>query len=132
MDKNKDAVFNSFIKKAEERLESKKERKTKTIYIPSMDTEIKVRNLTKAEIIECMDVEESQKADEYTCYIGVCEPDLKKLAVELKEKGTIKEYTDVVDIFDYHERQVIIKTILTLSGITPGSKTANIVEIEKN
>ena len=53
MDKDKSEVFKSFTNKAIKRFQEKKVRKYRTLHIPSLDENIKIRNLDYPEIVEC-------------------------------------------------------------------------------
>ena len=59
------------------------------------------------------------------------EPDLKKVAIELKDQGEIKEYPDVVDIFEMSEITDIAMEIMKLSGVI-GTKKVQVIEELKN
>ena len=52
MDKDKSEVFKSFTNKAIKRFQEKKVRKYRTLHIPSLDENIKIRNLDYPEIVE--------------------------------------------------------------------------------
>ena len=53
MDKDKSEVFKSFTNKAIKRFQEKKVRKYRTLHIPSLDENIKIRNLDYPEIGRC-------------------------------------------------------------------------------
>ncbi len=134
MDKNKDAVFNAFIAKAVQRIKDKKVRKSRKLYVPSLDQEITIRNLDYPEVMECTGIEDEndqKKADKYAIYLAVTEPNLKDVAIKLKEQGEIKEYLEVTDIFDMSELSEIATEIMKLSGVV-GSKKVTVVEELKN
>lgn len=73
----------------------------------------------------------SNTVDKYSLYLGVVEPDLKKIATELKASGEITQYLDVVDIFEMSEISEIATEIMKLSGVI-SSKKVTIVEELKN
>ena len=56
MDKDKSEVFKSFTNKAIKRFQEKKVRKYRTLHIPSLDENIKIRNLDYPEIVECTEM----------------------------------------------------------------------------
>ena len=58
MDKDKSEVFKSFTNKAIKRFQEKKVRKYRTLHIPSLDENIKIRNLDYPEIVECTEIED--------------------------------------------------------------------------
>ncbi len=129
--REKKANFDSFIKKASQRLADKKALKRRELYIPSIDENIIIRSLSDAEITECLTIEDNLKADEYTVYLAVVEPSLKEVAKSLKEAGEIDEYTKVVSIFSMSERTQIVKEILDLSEVTSEKKVEVVDRIKK-
>lgn len=134
MEKEKQAVFQSFMQKAAKRIEEKKVRRYQTLYVPSLDETIKIRNLDYPEIVECTQVEEEDDpnaADKYTIYLAVVEPDLKQAAQDMKEQGLITRYTEIVDIFEMHEVTEIAMQIMKLSGVL-GDKKVRVIEELKN
>lgn len=134
MEKSRDEVFRSFTEKAVQRLKNKKVRKYETLYVPSLDENIKIRSLDYPEIVECTEIEDSNdpnRADKYCIYLAVTEPDLKQTAMELKERGEIREYMEVVDIFEMSEITDIATEVMKLSGVI-GAKKVTVVEELKN
>lgn len=134
MDKNKEAVFQSFVEKAAKRLEESKVEKHTTLYVPSIDQNIVIRNLYHTEIVECTQIEDKEDpnaSDRYCIYLAVVEPDLRKVAVELKEKKQIVEYPEVVNIFEDHEITDIATEVMKLSGVI-GTKRVKVIEDLKN
>ena len=57
MEKNKDDIFKAFTAKAVQRLKDKKVTKYETLYVPSIDQNIKIRNLNYPEIVECTEID---------------------------------------------------------------------------
>lgn len=134
MEKNKEDIFQSFIEKATKRLEEKMVKRYATLHVPSLNENIRIRSLSPAEIAECISVEDDgdrNRADKYCIYLSVVEPDLRKTALELKDKGLIQEYLDVVDIFDMSEITDIAVEIMKLSGVI-GSKKVTVIDELKN
>ncbi len=134
MDKNKEDIFRMFTEKAVQRIKNKKVKKYRRLYVPSLDEEIKIRNLDYPEIVECTEIDDESdpnKGDKYCVYLAVIEPSLKDVAVELKKKGEIKEYLEVTDIFEMSEITEIAMEIMKLSGAV-GSRKVTIVEELKN
>lgn len=132
--KQKDEVFKAFTAKAVQRLKDKKVRKYETLYVPSIDQNIKIRNLDYPEIVECTEIEDAgdpNASDKYCIYLAVVEPDLKEVAIELKDQGEIKTYPEVVNIFDMHEITSIATEVMKLSKVI-GSKRVTVVEELKN
>ena len=131
---NKD-IFKSFMDKALKRMDEKKVRKTAKLYIPSLDTDITVRGLSRAEVIEVMDVDTSQDlyaADQYSVYIARVEPDFKKVAAELKEAGKITEPVESVGIMEIHEMQDVARKVMELSGVSGKKKVQEVKDSLKN
>ncbi len=132
MDKKEKVItFDAFLRKAEERLEIKRSKRIKTLYVPSLDENITIRSLSKSEIREVFDIEDTEESDTYSCYIGVESPNLREIATKLKEDGKIKEYTEVVDIFKRSERTEIVMEIMRLSEVLSKDKV-KVVEDIKN
>lgn len=130
----KDEVFKAFTAKAVQRLKDKKVRKYETLYVPSIDQNIKIRNLDYPEIVECTEIEDENDpnaSDKYCIYFAVVEPDLKAVAMELKEQGEIKTYPEVIDIFEMHEITSIATEVMKLSKVI-GNKKVMVVEELKN
>ena len=134
MEKSTKDAFQSFAEKAMKRLEEKRKTKYETLHIRSIDENIRIRELNAAEIAECTVVEDENdpnKADKYCIYLSVVEPDLKKTAMELKDKGLIHEYPEVTEIFEMSEITEIATEIMKLSGVI-GSRKVTVVDELKN
>lgn len=134
MDKDKSEVFKSFTNKAIKRFQEKKVRKYRTLHIPSLDENIKIRNLDYPEIVECTEIEDENDpnaADKYTIYLAVVEPSLKEVAQEMMNQGLIQTYPEVVNIFEMSEVTEIATEIMKLSGVL-GNKKVTVVEELKN
>ena len=134
MDKDKSEVFKSFTNKAIKRFQEKKVRKYRTLHIPSLDENIKIRNLDYPEIVECTEIEDENDpnaADKYTIYLAVVEPNLKEVAQEMMNQGLIQTYPEVVNIFEMSEITEIATEIMKLSGVL-GNKKVTVVEELKN
>ena len=134
MDKDKSEVFESFTNKAIKRFQEKKVRKYRTLHIPSLDENIKIRNLDYPEIVECTEIEDENDpnaADKYTIYLAVVEPILKEVAQEMMNQGLIQTYPEVVNIFEMSEITEIATEIMKLSGVL-GNKKVTVVEELKN
>ena len=134
MDKDKSEVFKSFTNKAIKRFQEKKVRKYRTLHIPSLDENIKIRNLDYPEIVECTEIEDENDpnaADKYTNYLAVVEPNLKEVAQEMMNQGLIQTYPEVVNIFEMSEITEIATEIMKLSGVL-GNKKVTVVEELKN
>ncbi len=129
-------IFSAFAQKAAQRLDDKKVMKKARLYIPSLDEEITIRGLNRKEVIECMNVEDTDtdpdRSDNYTIYLAMVEPNLKEIAKELKDAGKIIEYTDVCNIFEMYERVSIAQEIMKLSGVIGDKKVAVVNELKNS
>ena len=124
-------IFVGFIKKAEERLEEKKKHRTRVLHIPSIDDDIKVRGISTPEITEINDVDNENDpyaSDKYCVYLACVSPNLREVAAQLKEKGEIKDYTEVTEIFEPYEIKEIATHIMELSGITGKARVTEVTE----
>lgn len=142
MDGAKKSALAEFSRRAMQRLQDKKIPKYQTLYVPSMDTNIKIRNLTYEEIAECMDVDDNDdknRSDKYCIYLAVVDPDLKAAAKEIMaseadlpaEQRTLHEALDIVGIFDMGEITDIAMKVMELSGVL-NTKKVTVVEQLKN
>ena len=134
MEEEKKDIFKSFTEKAIRRLQDKRIRKYRTLYIPSLDENIRIRSLDYPEVVECTELageEDSTAGDRYSVYLSVVEPDLKKVAQEMKDQGVIQEYMEVVNIFNRDEVTQIALEIMKLSDII-GDKKVHVVKELKN
>lgn len=129
MDNQTKKTLEQLTQKATQRLQDKKKVKIRTLHVPSLDENIKIRNLTKEEITEILNIEDEIMSDVMTAYYGVV--DLKEVARTLKEQGEISEYTEVTNIFNMQERNQIVRQILELSDVT-SDKKVEVVENLKN
>lgn len=120
MNSEKKNLLAEFTAKAEQRLRDKMQQRRQRLYVHSLEQEITIRNLQRAEIQEILDIEDDMEGVRYAVYLGVCDPDLKEVAKTLKETGQIRTYKDVVDLFEYHEVIEISKEIMILSGVNAG------------
>lgn len=142
MDKEKKTMLADFASRALQRLHDKKVPKKQRLYVPSMDQEITIRNLSWSEVVECQGIDEpagSNRADRYCIYLAVVDPDLKSAAKEImdqeKELPTaereLKEALDIVNIFEPHEITELAMAIMKLSGVI-GTKSVTVVNELKN
>lgn len=134
MEKKNEDIFKDFTAKAIQRLKDKKVRRFETLYVPSLEQNIKIRNLDYPEIVECTEIEDANDpnaSDKYCIYLAVVEPNLKEVAMALKEKKAINTYPEVVDIFDMSEITDIAMEIMKLSKVI-GNKKVTVVEELKN
>lgn len=136
MSKQTSQDLEKWAQKATQRLKDKLVIKHREMLVPSLDATIKIRNLSYDEVVEVGDMvkeDDPNYGDKYAGYIGIVEPDMKSLATKLKEDGQILEYTDVMNMFDMHELNSIVREIMILSGVSPdGKNKVTVVEELKN
>ena len=135
MEKKNQDIFNTFLVKAEKRLEAKKVQRTCLVKLPSFGEVVRLRGLSASEVAETMDAETSTDSfagDRYSVYLSMVEPDLKELAKKLKEEGKITEYLEVTEIFEIYEIRQMAEQIMELSGITSKNKVEVVAEQLKN
>lgn len=129
MNQEKKDLLAEFTAKAEQRLRDKLQIKQQKLTVPSMAMDITIRNLQKSEILEVLGFDDDYESIRYAAYLGVMEPCLKDVAVELKNSGQIRKYTDVVDIFEWHEINEIATEVMKLSGVN-ADKTMKVKAVE--
>ncbi len=128
MDSEKKSFLVEFSRRAVQRLQDKKVPKYRTLHIPSLDADMRFRNLSYDEIAECMNVEDAgdpNRSDKYCIYLAAVEPSLKDVAREIMDseaslpadQRTLLEPLGVVGIFDIGEIKEIAMQIMDLSGV---------------
>ncbi len=131
-----------FTSRAMQRLQDKQVPKKQRLHIPSLEDDITIRSLTRAEIVECQTMEEepgSNRADKYCIYLAVVDPDLRAVAKEIMakeadlpaEQRQLKEALDIVDILEPYEVTEVAMAIMRLSGVI-GEKKVTVVNAVKN
>lgn len=141
MDKDKKSFLAEFSRRAMQRLQDKKVPKYRTLHIPSLDADIKFRNLFYDEIVECMNMDDTSdinRSDKYCIYLAAVEPSLKDVAKEImdSESGlpadqrTLMEPLDVVGIFDIGEVQEIAMQIMELSNVLNNAKVTVVDQLK--
>lgn len=142
MDNAKKSALAEFSRRAMQRLQDKKIPKYLTLHVPSLDSNIKIRNLTYEEIAECTNMDDSQdtnRSDKYCIYLAAVDPDLKQTANEVMaaegdvpaDQRTLHEPLDIVGIFDMGEVSEIAMKVMELSGVL-NTKKVTVVEQLKN
>lgn len=142
MDRETKRTLQDFVHAAQQRLRDKKIPKHQTLYVPSLDQNITIRNLTFDEIAECQNIEEGpggNRADKYCIYLAVTDPDFHVAAKQLMdaenelppEERQLHEALDIVNIFELTEITEIAMAIMRLSGVI-SSKKVTVVEGLKN
>lgn len=131
-----------FTSRAMQRLQDKHIPKKQQLHIPSLDETITIRNLTRAEIVECQTMDEepgSNRADKYCIYLAVVDPDFREVAKAIMaqeaelpaDQRQLKEPLDVVDILEPYEVTEVAMAIMRLSGVI-GDKKVTVVDFLKN
>ena len=140
MNKEKSSLLAEFAKKSLQRLESKKRPRYRTLHIPSLDMDIKIRSIAMAEYLECHDIfknsNDEDRGDKNCVYMAVVEPNLKDTAKEIMaqeaglpaEQKHILEPLDIVNIFEPCEITEIAMHVMYLSGIIGKQKITTVVE----
>lgn len=142
MNKETKRTLQDFVHAAQQRLRDKKIPKYQTLYVPSLDQNITIRNITFDEIAECQNMEEepgSNRADKYCIYLAVTDPDFRAAAKQLMEaekelppeEKELHEALDIVNIFEPTEITEIAMAIMRLSGVI-SSKKVTVVDGLKN
>lgn len=142
MDNTKKNCLAEFSRCAMQRLQDKKVPKYRTLHVPSIDADLKFRNLSYSEVTECMKMEDNgdpNRSDKYCIYLAAVEPSLKDVAREIMDtesslppdQRTLMEPLDIVGIFDIGEIQEIAMQIMELSGVLNNAKVT-VVEQLKN
>ena len=141
MDKDKKGFLAEFSRRAMQRLQDKKIPKYRTLHVPSLDADLKFRNLSYDEITECMSMEDTgdpNRSDKYCIYLAAVEPSLKDVAKEIMEsesglpadQRTLLEPLDVVGMFNISEIQEIAVQIMELSGVMNGAKVTVVNQLK--
>lgn len=142
MDSAKKSALAEFSRRAMQRLHDKKIPKYRTLHIPSLEGDLKIRNLTYDEITECLNMDDGgdqNRSDKYCIYLAAVEPSLKDTAREIMaaeselpiDQRTLREPLDVVGIFDMGEISDIAMQVMELSGVV-GNKKVTVVDQLKN
>lgn len=115
MEREKVINFQSFAKKAVEKIEAKKKMRRKSLYIGDLEETIEIRALTDQEMSDCFEYSEDDYTnDKYTMYYA--SPTLQELAKYMKQEGMIQNHLDVCDSISKVDRNKIVHEILALSG----------------
>ncbi len=142
MDSEKKSSLAEFSRRAMQRLHDRKVTKFQTLHIPSLDMQLKIRNLSPSEISECLGIDDSEdknRSDKYAIYLAAVEPSLKEAAKEimdaeaglLPDQRTVLEPLDIVNIFPMSEITGIAMKVMELSGVV-SSRKVTVVEALKN
>lgn len=141
MDNAKKSTLSEFSRRAMQRLHDKKIPKQQTLHVPSLDSDIKIRNLTYEEITECVNMDDNgddTRSDKYCVYLAVVEPNLKQTAKEVMEAESdlppgdrsLKEPLDIVNVFEMGEIGEIAMKIMQLSGVLNSAKVTVVQQLK--
>lgn len=115
MEETRAEIFQMFAEKAKAKIEERKKRNTKTVYVGAIDQKITLRGLSDVEFNECNEYsQDGITNDKYTLY-RACK-DLQELASYMKEEQMIKTELEVVEMFSTADRTKLVNIILELSG----------------
>ncbi|RKJ01301.1 hypothetical protein D7X87_20580 [bacterium D16-54] len=130
MEREKVINFQSFAKKAVEKIEAKKKMRRKSLYIGDLEETIEIRALTDQEMSDCFEYSEDDYTnDKYTMYYA--SPTLQELAKYMKQEGMIQNHLDVCDSISKVDRNKIVHEILALSGALGESTVKELDEVKK-
>jgi hypothetical protein len=130
MDQEKILNFQAFAQKAARKIEERKKRKRKSLYIGALEEKIEIQGLMDQEIVDCNEYSDNEQTnDKYTMYYA--SPTLQDLAKYMKEKGMIQDYLEVCECIDLKDRNKIVNEILELSGVLGESTVKELDEIKK-
>lgn len=129
MDQEKILTFEAFARKAAKKLEDRKTKKKKMLYIGALDEQIEIRALSDQEISECMEYSEDDFTnDKYTMYYA--SRTLQELAGYMIDNGMIKEHLEVCDAVSSADRKKIVHEILALSGVYDETTVKELDEVK--
>lgn len=118
MDNNKTVIFQDFARRAKERLNEKKKKRTKPLYVKDVDMNLTIRGISDEEYTEIIGMEDMTEIerDKYLIYYAC--PELQETAGILVEEGCLTEKTryKIADIFRAVDRTALCQEILALSG----------------
>ena len=128
MDNNKTVIFQKFARKATERLEEKKKKRTKQLYVKDVDMMLTVRGISDEEYEEISEMENMTEIerDKYLLYYAC--PELQDTAGILVEEGILTEEAryKITDIFLPVDRTALCREILALSGLLGESSVTGV------
>ena len=121
MNSNTKITLQELIRRKEQMLESKRQPKTATLYIKSLDGTITIESPTAA---LARDAQEMDNGDAYMVYSCVTEPCLKSKELQ-NEFGCVDPMEIVDKVFDTGEIPQIAVECLKLAGYVDGVKVVN-------
>ena len=121
MNTNTKITLQELIRRKEQMLESKRQPKTATLYIKSLDGTITIESPTAA---LARDAQEMDNGDAYMVYSCVTEPCLKSKELQT-EFGCVDPMEIVDKVFEAGEIPQIAVECLKLAGYVDGVKVVN-------
>ena len=121
MNTNTKITLQELIRRKEQMLESKRQPKTATLYIKSLDGTITIESPAAA---LARDAQEMDNGDAYMVYSCVTEPCLKSKELQ-NEFGCVDPMEIVDKVFDTGEIPQIAVECLKLAGYVDGVKVVN-------
>lgn len=119
MDNTKIVIFQDFARRAKERLEEKKKKRTKQLYVGDIGMRLTIRGISDEEYSEISEMENLSEIerDKYLIYY-VC-PELQETARIMVEEGSLVDSAryKITDIFQPVDRTALCREILALSGL---------------
>ncbi|MGN0149474.1 MAG: hypothetical protein ACI4C7_04405 [Clostridia bacterium] len=120
MNKYTKITLDELMKRKEQMLEAKKKKKTRELYIPSLDGTITIQEPSKELVHDVRDMEAGED-DKYMTYQSVIDPPLK--SQELQDAFECQEPMDIVDkLFADGEIPQISVAAMKLAGYMGGVK----------
>ena len=120
MDNTKTVIFQDFARKAKERLEEKKKKRTKQLYVGDLDMTLTIRGISDEEYGEITEMENMSEIDRDKYLIYYACPDLQETARIMVEEGSLADSAryKIADIFQAVDRTALCRAILSLSGLS--------------
>lgn len=130
MNDNKTAIFQDFARKAKKKIEEKKKKKTKQLYVKDCDVMITIHGISDEEFVEITEMKDMTEIerDQYTVYYACQE--LQDVSAELVKDGTLTEKTryKIAEMFSAVDRAAIVRDITKLSGLSGESSVVDAEE----
>ncbi|MCK9479706.1 MAG: hypothetical protein M0R40_09470 [Firmicutes bacterium] len=121
MDKHTKITLDELLRRKEQKLESKKQKKAGSLYVKSLDGIITIESPTSA---LARDAQDMDNGDAYMVYSCVTEPNLK--SKELQDAYECVEPLEIVEkVFDVGEIPQIAVECLKLAGYVDGVKAVD-------
>lgn len=126
---DKTIIYADFARKAREKINARKQLRTKKLFVEDVGIELTLRGLTDQELIDVNEYsDDSLKNDKYLVYVATKE--LPEIAEIMMRNGDIQDYTDVVDMFTRADRKQLAEEVLKLSGVYDESTVKEVDEIK--